>query len=613
MLRPPERITVSEWADRHRVVHTGPYRGQKWDTARTPFLREIMDCHNAREVQEITLVKGVQVGGTDILLNVLGFVIDQDPDWVLYVMPRDDDWKHICTDRVRPMVEHSEKLLEHVTNSASDLTKGALRFDRATVFFAASGSAAGLASKTCRVVMLDEVDKYPAWTGAEADPISLAKKRTNTFPNRKVWKISSPTTRTGAISLEYERSDQRRFHLPCPWCRHYQHLVWSQVRFPADVRDPDQLRDDPRVAYHCVACDKPITDKQKREAMLLGVWVPKGAEITPDGRVVGVKASAHRGYHVTGLLSPFRRWGEFAAEWVVQCKTASGLMDFFNSTLGEPFEPKSEKTEVSFLEGLKREHSPGVVPDEALALTAGCDTQDNILYYTIRAWGVGLDSWQIQSGRVDSLDALEFILFGTTYKRANGRDELRIRKVMIDSQGHRSSEIHAWCARWNGIAVPIKGAQSLSGEPMKPYRPTRGEDGKPGAALGWHIDTTYYKDTLHRLIHTQPGDRGLWALHKDATQEYMAQVSAEHRVAEPNKKTKRIDLKWALKPGSGDANHWLDCEVYALAAADMLGLSHVTTPPQAEPPLEPGVGIDGTQKQPRRVFGGRPRRGGFGR
>lgn len=616
LLAPAEHITVSQWSDRHRIVHTGPYTGQRWDTDRTPFLREIMDAYNDRDVQEVTLIKGVQVGGTDILLNVLAYVIDQDPGWVLYVMPRDDDWKHICTDRVRPMVEHSERLLDHVTNSASDLTKGALRFDRSTVFFGAASSARQLASKTCRVVMLDEVDKYPAWSGEEADPISLAKKRTTTLRKRKIYKISTPTTRHGAISVEFEKSDQRRFCIPCPACRHFQHLVWSQVRFPQDVRDPDLLRADPRVAYHCIACDAPISDAQKRAAMKRGVWVPKGAEITPDGKVVGARKTAHRGYHVTGLLSPFRTWGEFVAEWVVQCRSASGLMDFYNSTLGEPFELASDTTEEGHLEKLRQPYLAGVVPDGVISLTAGADVQEHLVYYTIRGWGVGMDSWLIRNGRVDSLEALENILFQTSYKRQHGSDVLRVRKLFIDSQGHHSADVHPWCARWEPVAAAIKGEQKNStGEPLRPYRPTRGEDGKPVGGTAWHVDTTHYKDWLHRLIHTQAGDSGTWSLHSEVSQEYLSHITAEHRVMKSMKGVKRGKtpaMVWTPKPGARDRNHWLDCEVYALAAADLLGISSLQEVPQPPPQHAPGHGVDRPPSRNQRMFGG-PRRRGFGR
>lgn len=611
VLAPPANVTVSEWAERNRMIVVGPRPGL-WSNDLTPFLREIMDTYNDEEVREVTVIKGAQIGGTDSLLNIVGYVIDHEPDWLLYVMPRDEDWKHICADRVKPMVMHSEALLRHVTDSPADLKQGSLRFDRASIFFASSNTPAGLASKPCRTVICDEVDKYPAWSAREADPISLAKARTKTYANRKVYKISTPTTRAGAIYREWEKSDKRRFHIPCPSCGVYQSLVWAQVRFPPDLRDPDLLRTDPRVSYHCTSCDSPISDKQKRAALRRGVWAPDGATVTTGGEVLGARKTAHRGYHVTGLLSPFTSWGELVADWVQKSKTAQGLLDFFNSVLGEPFEQQSESTDPQYLEGLKQDYPSGTVPDAALWLTAGVDVQDRLLYYTIRAWGIGLDSWLVRAGRVDTWEALENVLFATRYQKGNGRDELVVRKMCIDTQGHRTSEVHAWCRKWDGIATPVKGAARLNGEPYRPFRVERTEDGKPVGGMAWHVDTSYFKDTLHRLIHTQPGDKGFWALHGQATQEYMAQVSAEHRIAVTNKRTKRIDMAWTTKPGGGE-NHWLDCEVYALVAADMLGIHQVNAQDVASAGAKAGAGKSIRDHMPasHRAFG-RPARRGFG-
>lgn len=611
ILAPPEGISVSEWTFRNRVVTNGPRPGP-WAKDLTPFLDEVMDCHVDRDVREVTVVKGAQVGGTDTLLNIVGFVIDQEASWVLYVMPRDEDWKHICTDRVKPMVQHCQALLRHMTDSPADMRQGSLRFDRTSVFFAAAGSPAGLASKPCRVVVLDEVDKYPPWSGREADPVSLAKARTRTFANRKIYKNSTPTTTNGPIWTEYLKSDQRRFHIPCPSCGVFQHLVWSQIRFPAEVRDPELLRVDPRVAYHCIACDGPISDQQKRSAMRRGVWVPKGAEITAQGQVVGARKSSHRGYHITGLLSPFRSWAEFAAEWLGAHKTASGLMDFYNSTLGEPFELSSDRTDESHLEKLRRPYAAGTVPEEAITLTAGADVQERLIYFTIRAWGLGMDSWLIRNGRVDSWEALENILFHTAYKRPNGRDELRVRKLFIDAQGHHTTEVQAWCSRWEPVTSAIKGAERIKGEPLRPYRPTRDEEGKPIGATAWHLDTNFYKDLLHRLIHTQAGDRGTWCLHQETSQEYLSHITAEHRVVKPRRGAGATEYVWAPRPGGRDRNHWLDCEVYALAAADLLGISSLQEAPKPPPAHAPGHGVPQHRGRDQRMFGGARRRG-FGR
>ena len=79
-LKPPENITVSEWAEKYRVLDSkssampGPWRNDK-----TPYLAGIMDELCNYETEEIIFVKPSQVGGTEALLNMLGWAIQQDP------------------------------------------------------------------------------------------------------------------------------------------------------------------------------------------------------------------------------------------------------------------------------------------------------------------------------------------------------------------------------------------------------------------------------------------------------------------------------------------------------------------------------------------------------
>ena len=91
---------------------------------------------------------------------------------------------------------------------------------------AGANSAASLASRPVRLVLLDEVDRFPPSAGTEGDPVKLAVKRSTTFWNRKVILTSTPTTK-GASRIEaaWEESDQRVYEVPCPVCGGYQALA----------------------------------------------------------------------------------------------------------------------------------------------------------------------------------------------------------------------------------------------------------------------------------------------------------------------------------------------------------------------------------------------------
>ena len=93
-----------------------------------------------------------------------------------------------------------------------------------------ANSPAGLAMRPVRVTIFDEVDRFPSSAGTEGDPVTLGRKRSKTFWNRKSFEISTPTVKgISRIAASYEMSDQRYFHVPCPECGTLHKLVVAQV------------------------------------------------------------------------------------------------------------------------------------------------------------------------------------------------------------------------------------------------------------------------------------------------------------------------------------------------------------------------------------------------
>ena len=64
-LRPDPALTVSAWADKHRVLSPrGANEAGPWRTSRTPYLKEIMDhLSPSHPCQRVVLMKGAQTGG----------------------------------------------------------------------------------------------------------------------------------------------------------------------------------------------------------------------------------------------------------------------------------------------------------------------------------------------------------------------------------------------------------------------------------------------------------------------------------------------------------------------------------------------------------------------
>jgi phage terminase large subunit GpA-like protein len=556
----PVKMTVSEWSDQFRRldVKTSAEPGQ-WATARTPYLKGIMDAFTDPYVDEITVMAASQVGKTEAMYNMLGFIIDQDPGPTLMVSPRADDAKSVSYNRVRPMIECSPVLNRYIPINTDDITKLEYHFDRMILYFAGSNSPADLASRPIRYLFLDEVDKYPKFSGREADPIKLASERQKTFWNKKTVKVSTPTTREGYIFREYDKSDQRRFHVPCPHCGKKQVLLFGQIKWPKEESSPERIKNNRLAWYECAHCKKRIDDIHKQKMMLAGEWISEKGE-----------HNRNRGFWVSSLYSPWLTWSDIAAEFLKSKDYVELLMNFVNSWLAEVWEEKIEETTVDKVRNLARDYDQGVVPDEVLVLTAGVDVQKDHFYYVIRGWGYYEESWLIRADRVEYWDDIIDCLFKTEYRRASSAETLSVYLGCIDS-GFRTDEVYRFCREWPDKTKAIKGLEEITGGRF--YRPNKIDINSrtgaviPGGLVLWNLNVTQYKDKINRLVTSQ--NPGKWHIFKNPADDYLTQFTSEHKVLIRNRTTGKAKEVWQKKKEAA-ANHYLDAEVYALAAADII-------------------------------------------
>lgn len=578
---PPENLTVSEWADRHRVLHalTSSEPGP-WRTTRVPYLKGVMDAFGDPKIERITFLAATQVGKTSFIENALGYQADQDPGPALLVMPREEDAISIGQRRIRPMLEGSPQLSRHLSDSKTDNKMKEIRLKRSMVHFAGANSPADLASRAVRYLFCDEVDKYPLFSGREADPISLAEERTRTYWNRKVVITSTPTTRHGLIWRNYESSNQLNYYVPCPHCNHSQVLEFAQVKWPESEREPSRIRQERLAWYECEACSGRITDLDKTRMLENGEW----KSITPEK-----ENSTHLGFRIHALYSPWLTFSEVAAKFL-EAKSGgpAALMNFVNSYLAWIWEEKSEKVDTDDLEVRVKEYTRGTVPDGAVVLTAGVDVQGGdqpYLYYTIRAWGAHEESWLIEAGRLESgLEQLVPVILNRVFPGVDR--QFRVTMTFIDS-GYRTNEVYAFCRKHYERVRPIKGQQRISGVPLRATKIDRDSTGDTirHSVRLFHIDTSYFKDKVTRLMTAQDGEPGAWHLHSDVPPEYLRQVTSEHKILTRNRRTGAVKSEWTQKPG-GAQNHWWDTEIYATAAAHHLAVYTITEKPEPPEPRE---------------------------
>src|SRR5678815_2384212 len=267
---PDPLLTVSEWSDRYRTLsqrasaEPGP-----WRTERTPYLREIMDCLSpSSPVETVVLMKGAQIGGTEMGNNWIGYVIQQAPGPMLAVQPTVDMAKRNSKQRIDPLIEESAVLRALVSDPRSrdsGNTMLAKEFPGGILVMTGANSAVGLRSMAARSLFLDEVDAYPGDVDGEGDPVNLALARTRTFARRKVFMISTPKiSGRSRIEAAFEDSDQRYYWLPCPLCHEYQTLKFAQIRWPKG--EPEQA------VYACEHCSGEIANHQKHWMLARGEW-----------------------------------------------------------------------------------------------------------------------------------------------------------------------------------------------------------------------------------------------------------------------------------------------------------------------------------------------------
>lgn len=267
-LTPDPDLTVSEWADRHRMLsgrasaEPGRYR-----TARTPYMGEIMDRLSPGDpTQRIVFMKAAQVGATEAGNNWIGFAIHQAPGPMLAVQPTVELAKRNSRQRIDPLIDESPELRERVKPARSrdaGNTMLSKEFAGGILIMTGANSAVGLRSTPARYIFLDEVDAYPASADEEGDPVTLAEARSLTFAHRrKVFLVSTPTIRgLSRIEREFEASDQRRFFVPCPHCQQMQWLKFERLRWQKGRPETAE--------YHCEGCETPIAEHHKT-AMLEG-------------------------------------------------------------------------------------------------------------------------------------------------------------------------------------------------------------------------------------------------------------------------------------------------------------------------------------------------------
>ncbi len=599
-LRPPERLLVSEWADKHRWLDDQTSaRAGRWVTSYTEYLRGIMDAFLDPEVEEMWLCKPAQCGGTEAEYNILGYIIAQDPGPTMIVYPTEAFAKRMSKTRIQPMIRNCPRLREKYLEAESEDLE--LHFTDMILILAWAGSPAAVAGAPCRYIFLDEVGKYPSRAGKEANSIALAYDRTKTYAaNRKIIGTSTPVLDNDQFYRRRGMADQvLRYYVGCPHCGAEQVMSFHGVKWPEKCTPADAYD---LAYYQCEKCKGRCNDAHKTDMVRHGRWRsvdPETGELLAAGsrqQAAGSRERIARGLAAAGgssrpvpsldfapgsrraiwlemsaTISPFVRLGEMARDWLRVQDYPEDLQDFINSSLGEPWRNASIDLPHDIVLKRQTELEEGVVPSWTLLLVGGVDVQESSVYWTIRAWGPMLTSQKIASGQVESLWDIE-PLMNKEWRDEKGQEWV-VQLCAIDS-GDQTDDVYDFCTMNSDWAVPVKGASTQLPTRFRISTIDKVESKAHGTRLVL-VNTNAYKTSIATRMQRDNG-RGAWMVHKECDLDYARQVTAEKLDITQDSKGREVRT-WVKKSSHAD-NHYLDAEVYNACAADLMNIRFLEDP-----------------------------------
>lgn len=564
--KPPERYTVSEWADNFRVLTSVSAEPGRWRTNRTPYLKEPMDRFTDPLIEKIVLCFGAQLGKTETELNMIGYALDQTSSPTMMVYPTDTIAKFASDKRVQPMIKSVKSISDKFDENSKLLE---LDFNNGNyMVLVGANSPSSLSSRSIKYLFFDEIDKYPAFAGKEADPIKLATERTKTFVDKKIVMVSTPTVESGNIWQAFMSANERRqYYVPCPHCGVSQVLKFKQIKWPEEHNDnADMIRD--TAYYECEHCGERIYDKHKMEMLRRGEW-----------RAVNESQSKVRSvsYHLSSIYSPWVTFGDVAYEFKNSKGTPATLMNFINSWLAEPWRSAKTKSTQN-MEFTQSNYPCGVVPDKAILLIASVDVQLDHFWWEVRAYAPGVKSYLIDYGQASTWDDLEEIIINREYPSEYGEPR-QVMKAGIDS-GFRTDEVYQFCSRFPEVCIPLKGSSNHT-TMTAPYTMTSLEKGVVGGLKLYVLNTDYWKDFIFARMIRPADEEGTIHLYKECPQEYSDHLRSEEKQEIRNVKTGAVTVQW--KPlTSHPVNHLLDTCTYNAAVADIAGVKYLVEPADYE-------------------------------
>ena len=333
-----------------------------------PFQLGIADAMGDPTIERVTLVKAVRVGLSTLMAGALASFVANEPSPILMLLPTEGDARDTMVSQIEPLFDASPALIGLLAPDGDRNTLLSRRFPGGSLKVVAAKSPRNLRRHNARVLMIDEADAMTP--GPEGSPILLAEKRTLSFGNRKIIMGSTPLhEETSNVLRAYRASDRRVFEIGCPHCGHRFELKWKNITWPQDA---------PLKAHAvCPEAGCIIEEREKPAMVAAGGWRATAPEIT-----------GHAGFRLNALVSllPNASWPKLAAEFLSAKDDPDLLMVFINTVLAEGWKDGGDEVDEAALAARAEPFGPNEIPLDVLAITAGCDVQDDRIEVTLCGW-----------------------------------------------------------------------------------------------------------------------------------------------------------------------------------------------------------------------------------
>lgn len=572
MMKPPDDLTVTQWAERYRRLSTeasaepGP-----WRTSRTPYLREPMDAFTDPKVQRIVMVAASQVGKSELELNIIGYIIDEDPGSILFIHPTTIDAKEFSKLRIAPEIRDCPTLRQKVAAPKSrDSGNTVLQktYPGGILTMCGSTEAHSLASKPIRYVIGDERDRWAVSAGIEGDPWELAIARQTTFFNAKAVEVSTPTIRGSSnIAKSFAKGTMERWKSQCPHCGEYHEIQWKDIRYEVEETAVDHER---TYTVHDVFWICPGCGCVSNEATMMkqpAKWVADNPAAYDNGI---------RSFWLNAFVSPWASWESICLKYQNALGDTRKMQVIYNTCFGQLWEDRGNTEDEDSLMA-RREEYPAELPDGVLVLTAGVDTQDNRMEYEVVGHGHFKETWGIEKGVVmgrpdddETWAKLDEVLFNRIFRFEDGLG-LPVSLTFVDQGGHFSGEVRLACHdRIHKKVFAIMGSKNHDAPYTKPPKEQKIMVQQQYIGMCWmyEIGVDAGKQRIMDNLRVKtPGPKYChFPKREDYGSSYFAGLLSERLVHDESKKHPWV---WKKIPGH-ERNEALDCRNYALAAFQVL-------------------------------------------